>query len=145
MESDNSEQFKATAVHQIGILVKEDPEELAKEWERLFGIGPWRIIEISPKVDGGTLRMFKLALVDLNGVELELAQPLDAQTYHKEHVEAHGNTGLHHICFPVADVASETEKFKAKGGIVLADMAPGCSYIQFPNAGNVIIELVPKR
>jgi len=145
MGNDSPNQFKAESVHQIGILVKEDPEELSKEWERLFGIGPWRIIDLSAKVDGGTLRMFKLALADLNGVELELAQPLDAKTYHKEHVETHGNTGLHHICFPVEDVVGETRKFEAQGGEVIADMLPGCSYIQFPNAGNVIIELVPKR
>jgi len=137
MGSDEAHQFKAKAVHQIGILVKEDPEELSKEWERLFGIGPWRIIDFSP--------MFKLALADLNGVEIELAQPLEGESYHKEHVKTHGNTGLHHICFPVDDLEAETKKFEAQGGEVLALMLPGCSYIRFPEAGGVIIELVPKR
>jgi len=134
--SDSTEQFKARAVHQIGILVKEDPEELCKEWEKLFGITGWRIVKLG--------NMFKLALVDLNGVELELAQPLEGESYHKEHVEKYGNTGLHHICFPVADVDAETKKFEEQGGKVLTLM-PGCSYIQFPKAGNVIIELVPER
>ena len=137
MGSDNPDQFKAKAVHQIGILVKEDPEELSKEWERLFGIGPWHIVNMG--------NMFKLALADCNGVQIELAQPLTGESYHKGHVETHGNTGLHHLCFPVDDVAAETKKFEAKGGKVIADMLPGCSYIQFPNAGNVIIELIPKR
>lgn len=144
MESDKVHQFQAKSVHQIGILVNEDPEEMSKAWERLFGIGPWRIIEISPKVDGKVVRLFKLALADLGGVEIELAQPLEGKSYHKEHVETHGNTGLHHLCFPVDDVEAETKNFVAQGGEILYGV-PGCSYIRFDEAGGVIIELVPKR
>lgn len=144
MGNDKSHQFKADAVHQIGILVNEDPEEMSKAWERLFGIGPWRIVNISPKIDGKTVRLFKLALADLGGVEIELAQPLEGESYHKEHVETHGNTGLHHLCFPVDDVAGETKNFEAQGGEVLYGV-PGCSYIRFDDAGGVIIELIPKR
>ena len=144
MEGDKPHQFKAKSVYQIGILVDKDPEEMSKAWERLFGIGPWRIIEISPKVDGKTVRLFKLALADLGGVEIELAQPLEGRSYHKDHVETHGNTGLHHLCFPVDDVEAETKNFAAQGGEILYGVQ-GCSYIRFDEAGGVIIELVPKR
>ena len=136
MAEETPDEFKPKSVFQIGILVKEDPEELSKEWERLFGISNWRIVDMSPA--------FKLALADLGGVEIELAQPLESVTYHKAHVKTHGNTGLHHLCFPVADVAGVTEELKAKGGEVLFGV-PGCSYIRFEKAGNVIIELIPKR
>jgi len=137
MESDKPHQFKAKSVAQIGILVKEDPEEMSKAWERLFGIGPWRIVQLG--------RLFKLALADLGGVEIELAQPLEGETYHKKHVETHGNTGLHHLCFPVEDVDAEVSNFEAKGGEVLAHSPGGFAYIQFSEAGGVIIELIPKR
>jgi len=146
MASNELHQFKAESVAQIGILVKEDPEEMSKAWERLFGIGPWRIVEISPKTaDGGTVKLFKLALADLGGGELELAQPIEGKTYHKEYVETHGNTGLHHICFPVADVDAEVANFKAQGGEVLAHAPGGFAYVKFAEASGVIIELVPKR
>jgi len=139
-------QFKAESVGQIGILVKEDPEEMSKAWERLFGIGPWRIIEISPKnAAGESVPLFKLALADLGGVEIELAQPLGGNTYHQEHVETNGNTGLHHICFRVDDVDAEVSNFEAQGGEILAHSPGGFAYLKFSEAGNVIIELVPKR
>ena len=139
-------QFKAESVAQIGSLVKEDPEEISKVWERRFGIGTWRIVEISPKKSQGeTVRLFKLALADLGGVEIELAQPIEGKTYHKEHVETHGNTGLHHICFPVEDVDAEVANFEAQGGEILAHSPGGFAYLKFSEAGGVIIELVPKR
>lgn len=144
MASDNPVEFKPESITQIGILVKEDPEEMAKEWERLFGVKNWRIIEIAPKIEGKTVRLFKLALADLGGVEIELAQPLEGDTYHKQHVETHGNTGLHHLMFTVEDVAGVTKHLEAEGGEVLYGV-PGCSYIRFEKAGGVIIELIPKR
>lgn len=49
MASSEPHQFKAESVGQIGILVKEDPEELSKTWEKMLGIGPWRIHEIKYK------------------------------------------------------------------------------------------------
>ncbi len=145
MASDKPHQFKAKAVQQIGILVKEDPEEMSKAWERLFGIGPWHIVNISPKnAKGEAVPLFKLALADLDGVQIELAQPL-GDSYHKKHVDTNGNTGLHHLCFPVDDVDAEVENFAAQGGEILAHSPGGFAYVEFAEAGGVIIELVPKR
>ena len=146
MASSEPHQFKAESVGQIGILVKEDPEELSKTWEKMLGIGPWRIHEIKYKdKPGETVRLFKLALADLGGVEIELAQPLSDGTYHKEYTDTHGNTGLHHMCFYVADVDAELENFVAQGAEVLAHTPGSFAYFKTGGPDEVIFELLPKR
>lgn len=135
MANGGTHQFKAKGVGQIGILVDSDPEEVSKTWEKMFGIGPWKIHELSYKdTKGETVKLFKLALADLGGVEIELAQPLADGTYHKKYIDAHGETGLHHMCFFVDDVDAELENFVAQGAewrirASLAQCVPvGCTY-----------------
>jgi predicted enzyme related to lactoylglutathione lyase len=139
-------QFKAESVAQIGILVKDDPEELCKLWEKMFGIGPWRTHEIKYKnKEGETVKLFKLAFANLGGVEIEFAQPLAEGLYHKKYVDEHGNTGLHHICFNVDDVDAELENFVAQGAEVLAHSAGSFAYFKTGGPDEVIFELVPRR
>lgn len=146
MGSTGTHQFKAAAVGQIGILVSEDPEEVSKTWEQMFGIGPWRILELSGKdAEGKPIKLFKLALANLGGVEIELAQPLEGKTYHKEYVDTHGDTGLHHLCFFVDDVDAELANFVAQGANVLAHSPGSFAYFETGGPGAVIFELLPKR
>ena len=139
-------QFKAESVGQIGILVKEDPEELSKTWEQMFGIGPWRIVELTTtNAEGKKIKLFKLALANLGGVEIELAQPLEGNTYHRKYVDTHGDTGLHHLCFFVDDVDAELDNFVAQGAKVLAHTPGSFAYFETGGPGGVIFELLPKR
>lgn len=146
MAATEPHQFKAESVGQIGILVKEDPEEMCKQWEKMFGIGPWRTHEISYKnKEGETVRLFKLAFANLGGVEIEFAQPLQDGLYHKDYVDEHGNTGLHHICFFVDDLDAELENFVAQGAEVLAHTPGSFAYFKTGGPDQVIFELLPKR
>lgn len=145
MGSTGPHQFKAEAVGQVGILV-EDCVKVSEDWERMFGIGPWRILELSGKdAEGKPIKLFKLALANLGGVEIELAQPLEGKTYHKEYVDTHGDTGLHHLCFFVDDVDAELANFVAQGANVLAHSPGSFAYFETGGPGAVIFELLPKR
>ena len=145
MASTTPHQFQAESVGQIGILVK-DCVKVSEDWERMFGIGPWTILELSGKdAEGEPIKLFKLALANLGGVEIELAQPLEGKTYHKEYVDAHGDAGLHHLCFFVDDVDAELANFVAQGAKVLAHSPGSFAYFETGGPGAVIFELLPKR
>ncbi len=146
MGETGTHQFKADSVGQIGILVKDDPEELGKQWEKMFGIGPWKILNLGYKnKEGEEVKLFKLAIADLGGVQIEFAQPLAENTYHKKYLDANGETGLHHIGFYVDDVDAELENFVAQGAEVLAHTPGSFAYFKTGGPGDVIFELLPKR
>ena len=84
-------------------------------------------------------------MADLGGVEIELAQPLSEGTYHKQHVDTHGDTGLHHMCFFVDDLDAELENFVAQGAEVLAHTPGSFAYFKTGGPDGVIFELLPTR
>ncbi len=145
MASTSPHQFRAKSIGQIGILVK-DCEKVSEDWERMLGIGPWTIRELSHKdAEGRTVVLFKIAFANLGGVEIELAQPVEGKTYHKEFVDTHGEVGLHHICFFVDDVDAELSNFVAQGAKVLAQTPGRFAYFETGGPGGVIFELLPTR
>ncbi len=95
-----------TAV-QVGVVVR-DLEQSMKELTELFGIGPFRVFEVSPT--GGEVRQWyygqpaqirlRVAYADLGTIELELIQPLEGRSIHSDFMAEHG-PAIHHIRFNV--------------------------------------------
>ncbi|MBI9045039.1 MAG: VOC family protein [Anaerolineaceae bacterium] len=88
---------------QIGIVVN-DLHVFTQELSRLFGIGPFRIIEwplegIDPQATyhgrQADFRLF-LAFISLGKIQIEVVQPLEGQNIYSDFLRDHG-PGLHHF------------------------------------------------
>ena len=88
---------------QIGIVVT-DLDAFTRELTRLFGIGPFRIMEwpvegINPQSTyhgaPGQYRL-KLAFVTVGKVQIEVVQPLEGENIYSDFLRDHG-PGLHHF------------------------------------------------
>jgi methylmalonyl-CoA/ethylmalonyl-CoA epimerase len=140
---------------QIGIVVSDLDESLRRSAE-IFGHGekPWRCYSF-----GGTGRhsrayrgaptslALRLALNDASP-QLELIQPLDADSPHGEWLAEHGE-GLHHIGFIVPSVEQAVTAMAALGcPVILAGEAFGAAgdgtyaYFDSANSLGVIVEAV---
>jgi len=100
---DTSSLIGGTDLDQIGIVVH-DLHAVTQELTRLFGIGPFRIIEwplesIDPQStyhgQPGNFRLL-LAFATVGKTQLEIIQPLDGENIFSDFLDDHG-PGLHHI------------------------------------------------
>ena len=56
----------------------------------------------------------RIALGDMNGIELELIEPLSEGSLWAEHLKTRGS-GLHHICFMVPEFEPAIQHFRSNG------------------------------
>lgn len=135
---------------QVGVVVK-DVKQVA---ERLtfLGIGPFQ--EMKLPTNRQELFRGKPALADakimgapLGGTQLELIQPIAAESPHREFLETKGE-GIQHIMIAVDDIENEIKRLTEKGCTVLLDIRmPGDlhgAYIDL-HAGGIILEMFQKR
>ena len=94
---------------QIGVVVH-DLHAVTQELTRLFGIGPFRIIEwplegVDPKAtyhgQPGNFRLL-LAFAKVGRTQIEIIQPLDGKSIFSDFLRDHG-PGLHHIRLTSSD------------------------------------------
>jgi methylmalonyl-CoA/ethylmalonyl-CoA epimerase len=146
MENSHTTSWRLT---QIGVVVK-DVKQVA---ERLafLGIGPFQ--EMKLPTDRQELFRGKPVLADakimgttFGGAQLELIQPLAAESPHREFLETKGE-GIQHIMVAVDDIEMEIKRLTDKGCTVLLDIhMPGGqhgAYIDL-HAGGIIIEMFQK-
>ena len=127
-------------LNQIGIVVR-DSDKVMESWTSLFGIGPWRVVEVPFTDLDGSPGKVKLCFADLGGVQFELIEPVEGRIFHSQHLEEHGE-GLHHLGFQVGDVDGEAAKIVDAGGTVL-NSAPGrYAYMDTGGPGGVIFEVI---
>lgn len=91
----------------------------------------------------------KVAVLDINGLHIELLEPLEETSTISKFIEKKGE-GLHHLCFEVENIESMLLNMK-KQGIKLIDEVPkiGASgkkiaFIHPKDMGGVLIELSQK-
>ena len=101
-------------IHHIGIAVHSLDDAL-KFYRDTFGLHVHAQAEIE---DQGV----KAALLTIGDSEIELLQPLSAESPVGKFLERKGE-GLHHICFQTPDVDADLEALKAKG-VELVDQKP---------------------
>ena len=109
-------QFKK--LFQIGIIV-EDVEKSVEFYEKVLGMGPWRMAEMNKDVfedmhlidsDGKECELLnKCAFCNAFGLEIELIQPIKDNPY-KAWMDEHG-PGIHHIA---VDTEDDFDTFMAK-------------------------------
>jgi glyoxalase/bleomycin resistance protein/dioxygenase superfamily protein len=106
-------------------LVTADLERCASEQSRLLGNGPWRVYELGAQ----NIRDYTLhrepatgsTLLALNGSspQVEILQPLDGTSTHRESLERDGE-GIHHVAALVPSVADAVAVAEANGIEVVA-------------------------
>jgi methylmalonyl-CoA/ethylmalonyl-CoA epimerase len=107
---------------QIGLLV-DNLEEVLKNLEDIFGIGPFRIVEFPPSGYENVMRKYKgedadfsakFCFFDLGNIELEIIQPLSGKSIWRDFIDENG-PGLHHIKFSVREHAPVREYLEGQG------------------------------
>lgn len=107
-------------VTQVAMVVRSVDAAARRYWEDL-GIGPWRFYTLNPdntpdmELNGKPVRhAFRAALAMVDGLTLELIEPLDGPSLYSEFLETHGE-GLHHLAFKVDDFHLAKDHLKRKG------------------------------
>ena len=140
------QQLQLPGVGQIGVVV-EDIDRAIAFYQSAFGLGPFDVMEIgAPNVwDRGEEKPIRarLAFADLGGVQLELIQILEGDSFHLEFLREHGE-GIHHLGFVVKDFKAKLEQAKAMGFKVLqADpFGMAYAYLDTRQPGGIIFELI---
>lgn len=113
---------------QIGLLVNDLDETLAN-LQKIFGIGPFRIVDFPPEGEEDVKMMYhgrdskfraKFCFFDLGNIELEIIQPLEGDTVWGDFLREKG-PGLHHIKFSVP-THDETVEYLTGQGIEISQM-----------------------
>ena len=125
----------------IAIAVKSIEERL-KIWQHVLNL---KLEFIKDVLD----QKVKVAVLDINGLHIELLEPLEETSTISKFIEKKGE-GLHHLCFEVENIESMLLNMK-KQGIKLIDEVPkiGASgkkiaFIHPKDMGGVLIELSQK-
>ena len=108
---------------QIGMLVN-DLETTLERLEKIFGIGPFRIVDFPPEGYDDVPREYKgvpgdfagrFCFFDWGNIEFEVIQPTHGTSAWSDWLDEHG-PGLHHIKFSVPTHALSRE-YLAENGI----------------------------
>lgn len=100
---------KDANLDQIGIVVH-DAVKFSEELTRLFGIGPFRVMEwpvegVEPEAtyhgEPGSYKLL-LAFASFGSIQIEIVQPLEGQNIYSDFLRDHG-PGLHHFRLTTAD------------------------------------------
>jgi hypothetical protein len=105
---------------QIAHLVEDLDAAMQHYWEA-FNMGPWDVYTYGPhNVNQSIYRgqpaehIYKIAVCWINGVQMELMQPVSGYSIYDEYIEKHGY-GLHHLKLYFADCENALETYKARG------------------------------
>ena len=149
MSDSRSEKSPFANLIQIGIVVKD--MDRAIERFLALGIGPFyakmpppnakSVFKGKPFVAADRV---KIMAAQLGNSELELIQPLEGESPHREYLEAKGE-GIQHLGFMVDNLDEAVEKLTASGASVLMTGrrmdGSGVTYLDLGIAG-VIAELI---
>ena len=132
--------------------VTDDIEATERLLSEQFGVAAWtRIPDVRFGPDTTTLRgeavdcTLHVSLGYAGDLQLELIQPVDGPSIHREFLDAHG-AGLHHVCFAVDDVDAACVAAEAGGVPVLmrGSMMDGeieFAYVDGSSGGAPYVEL----
>ena len=88
----------------------------------------------------------KIRMVQIGPVTLELLQPVEGESPHKEFLDSKGE-GAHHIAFTVDDLEKERANLVEKGTPIMLTRKDQDSFAYFDirKVGNIVIELIQRR
>ncbi len=143
--------LRLPATSQLGFVVR-DTDETARYYERVFGLGPWSIMdgETSSCTNRGkpvTVRG-KIGVTQVGPVQFELIQILEGESIHAEFLEERGE-GLHHVGFHVRDLDARLEACREAGIEVLqrgtikqGPITIDYAYLDTVSIGGVVFEYI---
>ena len=143
-------QTQSWKIMQVGVVVR-DMDKAIKRLESL-GIGPFESMALPPDREEwyrGQPRKVnvKISMAQVGDVQLELIEPLEGDSPHREFLDSKGE-GVQHIMFSVEDFDKETARLTEGGAIELLRAkfpgGPELAYLDL-NVGGIIVELVQKR
>lgn len=152
MPSEPIAELKGKPIIQVGIVVR-DVVRTAKQYSRLFGLGPWSFSDIKPtaiqlhdQALGDVDACVRIATANLDKLQIELLQPMYGPSTHMEFLHRHGQ-GVHHLSFGSIDGHDKAvEKFADAGiGVEMQGLIGGAAtftYLASQKALGTIIELV---
>jgi methylmalonyl-CoA/ethylmalonyl-CoA epimerase len=112
--------LKLHSINQIGMVVRDLDKSMEAYW-RVFGVGPWRVYTFGPQTaDKMTYRgkpanyHIRIGQASIGGISLELIQPLDGDTVHKDFLDEHGE-GVQHLNFRLQGLDEAMEKMSSAG------------------------------
>lgn len=135
---------------QVGVVVK-DVEKAVKRLGAL-GIGPFEKMALPPEREEYFREKRMYAEFDIRGtrmgnVQLELIQPLEGDSPHKEFLETKGE-GIQHVMYQVDNLEETVKELTDKGvEVLLRAKFPGGRGVAYVDLGvsNLVIELSQKR
>ena len=149
MEKNTKEESPFSKLIQVGVVVR----DMDKAIERLssLGIGPFEPKILPPDReewfrDKPLDAKFKINGAMLGEVELELIQPVEGESPHREFLVSKGE-GIQHIACAVSDLDNEVAKLTKRGVSVLLRakwQGGGVAYLDLGVAG-LIIELIQRK
>ncbi|MEM3112500.1 MAG: VOC family protein [Candidatus Anstonellales archaeon] len=102
---------------QIGIVVR-DMKKAVEYYTSIFGIGPFLTYEFIPEkhwyMEEPSYLKLMMGKAMWGNFELELIQPLEGKSFHKEFLEKYGE-GIQHLGFNISNYDEMFEKFKSAG------------------------------
>jgi catechol 2,3-dioxygenase-like lactoylglutathione lyase family enzyme len=137
-------------IRQVGVVVR-DMDKAVKRLSSL-GMGPFESWPLPPDREewyrGQPHKAkVKISMARVGDVQLELIEPLEKKSVHKEFLDSKGE-GIQHVMFAVKDLDKELARLTKEGAIeLLHAKMPGDTELAYLdlNVGGIIIELVQKR
>ncbi len=137
-------------IGQIGIVVR-DIDKSMELFSTVFGIGPFKVMDLYYPEERGTFRgkpaafHIKIAFAQMGAVAFELMEHKEGKSIYTEHLEKKGE-GMHHIGFYVDDLDAAVGEWTAKGFKVLqsgrSESGSGFAYIDTEEYAGVIFEFI---
>lgn len=137
MENMGVNEFRDWQQTHVGIVVKDVKATL--EYYKKLGI--FYIPSMEPFVSEGKTAGVYGAWVYFGGYGMEIFSPKKGEIVQKHFLENHGE-GLNHVAFRVQNLTKTREQMAKLGIKELFRPAPGASYYDIREVGNVLLELI---
>ena len=143
--------IKVSELRQVGIAVR-DLEDSMRHYESIFGIASWQVMTVDSSIISEMTYhgkpaeyVFRVALVTVGQMELELLQPAAGENIYSDFLKEHGE-GLHHLGHVKVDNLDEAVQRLQKNGFAYLQggryQGGGYAYIDMVKPLGYIIELV---
>lgn len=134
--------MKIGRVNHIGIATP-DVEAAAKVYAELY-----RADDATPVKDFPELGV-RVVFVNVGNTQLELIEPLGADSPIHKFLQTNPKGGQHHICFEVSDIIAARDAMRERGASVLGTGEPYIGahgvpviFVHPKNTGGVLVELM---
>jgi len=129
-------------LNHVGIAVP-SIEDAKATYRDLYGVAPEAMTETKELLAQGV----KFAFVNVANSQIELIEPLGADSPIQNFLEKNPKGGQHHVCFEVADIYAARDEMIVRGATVLNEPRIGAHgtpiiFVHPKDSNGVLIELM---